>query len=134
MYGWFSSCWVIIQFYSIIDNFLANIIIEFKYVMMLYYFIWIVMMIVVWTWVMLLNCECCCGMIVREENYYRWVNAYFVYYWEKTLNIMLFLHWCIVTYIHYVVVVDEKGKLQSEQGGFVTCPEFEQGKFRVRAW
>lgn len=26
---------------------------------------------------------------------------------------------------HYVVVVDERGKLQSEQGGLVTCPESE---------
>lgn len=28
--------------------------------------------------------------------------------------------------IHYhVIVVDERGKLQSEQGGLMTCPEFE---------
>lgn len=72
-------------------------------------------------------------MIVREGNYYRWVNACFVYFREGTLNIRLFLHWRVVTCIHYVIVVDEKCKLQSEQGGMVTCPEFVQGGFRVRA-
>lgn len=94
---------------------------------------WIMMMIwccvsmnyVVEVWV------CCSGMILWEGNYYRWVNAYFAFYREGTLNIMLLLHWRVAIYIHYVVVDDERGKLQSKQGGLVTCPESGQGGFRV---
>lgn len=37
-----------------------------------------------------------------------------------------------MTCIHDVVVVDERGKLQFEQGGLVTYPESEQDGFRVR--
>lgn len=44
---------------------------------------------------------------------------------------MLSLHRHVMTCIHYVIVIDERGKMQYEQSGLVTCPEFEQDGFRV---
>lgn len=76
---------------------------------------------------------CNCGMIILERNYYRWVMACFIYYQEGTINIMLFFHWRVMIWIHYDVVVNQRGKLQSEHGEFVTCPESEQGGFGVWA-
>lgn len=93
-------------------------------VMMICYFVSMVYVVELWV--------CYYEMIVRDGNYYHWVNACFVYCREMTLNIILLLHWHVVTCIHCVVVVNEKDKLQSEQGGLMTCPEFEQDGFRVR--
>lgn len=74
------------------------------------------------------------GMIVWEGNYYRWVNAYFSYCREGTLNIMLLLHWRVVTWIHYVIVVDEKACCNPSMVGWWLVPNpsmvnlwFEQG-------
>lgn len=46
---------------------------------------------------------------------------------------MLLSHLCVMACIHYVVVVDERGKLEFDQGGLVTCPRSEKGGFGVRA-
>lgn len=37
-----------------------------------------------------------------------------------------------MTCVHYVTIIDERGKLQSMQVGLVTCFESEQGGFMVR--
>lgn len=45
---------------------------------------------------------------------------------------MFLSHWHVVTCIHYIVVVDERGKLQPGQGELVTCTESEHGGSMVR--
>lgn len=46
----------------------------------------------------------------------------------KDFKYYVFVAFTCLTCIHDFIVVDERGKLQSEQGGFVTFPEFDQGE------